>query len=231
MKKGISFSAPWLWFSFGVGVILIPVVLNWVLQWTVPSCTEVIGGTRSTEVWLAFWGSFLAAIGSFAMAILTFLTSREDRRKSFLQNELNYLLSEYSTIETEIQENERAHSITYLLSTIQDDSSADIFKKKTRIALREWFLKLTQCSSSAIKYKRYPYAIQYINTLGSVNKKCLELNEYISINLEKDADFNYQKLLTLISESEVDVVPLLRDGFDLLENFFNYIQGRSGELI
>ena len=230
MKKEISLSSPWLWFLLGVGVILIPVVLNWVLQWTVPACTEVIGGARSTEVWLVFWGSFLAAIGSFAMAILTFITSREDRRKSFLQNKLNYLLSEYSTIEMEIQENERVHSITYLLSNIPDDSSADVFKGKTRNALREWFLKLTQCSSSAIKYKRYPFALQYINTLGSINKKCLELNEYIRINLEKDADFNYQKLLTIISESEVDIILLMRDGFELLENYFNYIQGRSREI-
>ena len=100
-----------LWIILGLLFlfIVVPVGLNYVLRIQVP--TPVIGGEDSEKVWLAFWGAYLSALGSFIMAFVSFLNNRKNAVQSFLMqkttNTRKYLLN----LEVEMIRNETLHSI------------------------------------------------------------------------------------------------------------------------
>lgn len=57
-----------------VGLILIPVALNFILQ--IPCVFPIIG---DSQTWLSFWGSFIGALASFAMIVITIHTLKQNK--------------------------------------------------------------------------------------------------------------------------------------------------------
>ncbi len=57
-----------------VGLILIPIALNFILQ--IPCGFPIIGDSKT---WLSFWGSFIGALASFAMIVITIHTLKQNK--------------------------------------------------------------------------------------------------------------------------------------------------------
>lgn len=57
-----------------MGLLLIPIILNFVLQ--IPSHFPIIG---DLQTWLSFWASYIGAIASFAMIAITLLTLKQNQ--------------------------------------------------------------------------------------------------------------------------------------------------------
>ena len=57
-----------------VGLFLIPIALNFILQ--IPCNFPVIGDSKT---WLSFWGSFIGALASFAMIVITIHTLKQNK--------------------------------------------------------------------------------------------------------------------------------------------------------
>lgn len=57
-----------------VGLLLAPVALNYILQ--IPCNLTIIGDSRT---WLSFWSSYIGALASFAMIVITIHTLRQNK--------------------------------------------------------------------------------------------------------------------------------------------------------
>ena len=57
-----------------IGIILLPICLNYILQ--IRTNLSVVG---DPVTWLAFWGSFIGAIASFAMVFITYYTLKQNK--------------------------------------------------------------------------------------------------------------------------------------------------------
>lgn len=57
-----------------IGLLLIPVALNFILQ--IPCGLPIIG---EPQTWLSFWSSFIGALASFAMIVITIHTLRQNK--------------------------------------------------------------------------------------------------------------------------------------------------------
>lgn len=85
---------------FIAAIVLIPILLNWVIQWQ--SFFEFVG--KDTD-WLMFWVTYISAIASFAMVFITWQTLKQSQVQL---KELQY----------QFNETNRARLIFYI--TIQD---------------------------------------------------------------------------------------------------------------
>lgn len=56
------------------GLLLVPVALNFILQ--IPCNLPIIG---EPQTWLSFWGSFIGALASFVMIVITIHTLRQNK--------------------------------------------------------------------------------------------------------------------------------------------------------
>lgn len=90
--------------------LIIPFTLNCLLQ--KESCLKsVIGGTESPKVWLAFWGSYLAALGTLFAAGVALINSEKERKDNRLFHRLSTLRQVYFNMEKEINDIINLHSI------------------------------------------------------------------------------------------------------------------------
>lgn len=90
--------------------LIIPFTLNFLLQ--KESCLKmVIGGPESPKVWLAFWGSYLAALGTLFAAGVALVNSKKERIDNRLFHRLSTLRQDYSNVEKEIIDIINIHSI------------------------------------------------------------------------------------------------------------------------
>lgn len=72
-----------------IAALFIPVLLNLILQITSYSdIVKVIGGDKSDEIWLSFWGSYSGGVLSFCAAIFVVYKEMQCRKKEFAINEL-----------------------------------------------------------------------------------------------------------------------------------------------
>lgn len=91
----------WKWIILGLTICLLPVFVNWVM--TIP-CNWTINGPQE---WIGFWGAYLGAIASFAMAYIAW-------EQMQILNEQNrpYL---YPTIEIVPYRNDGSNHFDYCL--------------------------------------------------------------------------------------------------------------------
>lgn len=61
---------------FIAAIVLIPILLNWVIQWQ--SFFEFVG--KDTD-WLMFWVTYISAIASFAMVFITWRTLQQNKEQ------------------------------------------------------------------------------------------------------------------------------------------------------
>lgn len=61
---------------FIAAIVLIPILLNWVIQWQ--SFFEFVG--KDTD-WLMFWVTYISAIASFAMVFITWRTLKQNEEQ------------------------------------------------------------------------------------------------------------------------------------------------------
>ena len=118
MKKRIS-KIPWLWIVFAVAVVITPIFVNWLMMMRCQITVE-------QNEWIAFWGAYLGAVGSFLMAIIaykTLLQNNEQLKYIKEQNRpnLNVEIRKYIQQKTERDENGNLtnrlyHSHAYYLS-------------------------------------------------------------------------------------------------------------------
>ncbi len=146
-------------------IIGIPLLLNSVLQKESP-LKNVIGGSNAPLGWLHFWGSYLAAIGTFTAAAVALFSSINERRRNYIQNKINRLENEYLKTEEIIKANEELHTI-YQLSAIIS------YYEKDRIGAEEkyleYFNKLREVVFFRISHDNNPLYLSYLNALKSIN--------------------------------------------------------------
>ena len=78
MKK--NFFKEYWWIVFCAAIILIPIALNWIIR--MPAYFKFVGNDTD---WLNFWVSYISAIASFAMVLITWRTLKQN------ENQLNEL--------------------------------------------------------------------------------------------------------------------------------------------
>lgn len=155
-----------LWSLF-IFIVLIPVLLNYLL----PVKTGLVILGKPSE-WLMFWASYLAAVGSFAMAIVSLWMNK--RLHQYNDKTLNYvrwdkMVDRYNKIEKFICEEEMMHSdmaLLYVLSYIEKHELQDI---QHLICLKT--LALKSCSLKIARFLEQEKAGDYNTETGRLLKE------------------------------------------------------------
>lgn len=113
MKQYKDYSK-WVFLAIPI-IIIIPVLLNWVLRWEVQS-GPIIGGDNGPEIWLAFWGAYLAAIGSLVMAMVALLQNSRIREQNVIKEQYEFECKQYERVESYVLENNSLYKINHLIS-------------------------------------------------------------------------------------------------------------------
>ena len=167
-----------LWIILGLLFlfIVVPVGLNYVLRIQVP--TPVVGGEDSEKVWLAFWGAYLAAIGSIIMAIVSYLNNRNNAIKNFLMHKSEMEHQNLLLLEKELIRNETLHSI------LQATKIYKLSCNDPKIAIQEnikWLQGLRDATMRLLKIRNVgeQKASDYLQQLRNASDFYLRLNEKI----------------------------------------------------
>lgn len=102
-----------------LAVLAIPFTLNILLQLEIKSPISIIeGGEGGAVTWLQFWGSYLAAIGSFVMAVIAYIQgvdAQNDNQKLRSQaiNKTKYesIRKDYDIFEKIITDNVKLYTV------------------------------------------------------------------------------------------------------------------------
>lgn len=92
-------------------ILFIPCLLNYILQLNSPD-TKVIGGINGPSIWLAFWGTYIGAIGSIIMASVSYYQSRKESAKISLRTQIERERNLYNRLEQLIAKDVSIHSIS-----------------------------------------------------------------------------------------------------------------------
>ena len=167
-------------------LIGIPASLNCLLQ-KESSLKSIIGGSESPRVWLLFWGSYLAAIGTVFLSIVSFFNNYKVRKKDNIQTRLDRLLSNYNTIENEIKHLSNLHSI-FKLTDIVKKYRNEKLEGESRLNL--YMQQLREALLIAEKYNDFSIESTFLQSFRGVNEfyadKAIQLSELVYCDLDSD---------------------------------------------
>lgn len=172
-----------LWSLF-IFIILIPVLLNFLL----PIKTGLVILGEPSE-WLMFWASYLAAVGSFTMALVSLWMNK--RLHQHNDKTLNYvrwdkMVDRYNRIEKFVYEEEKMHSelvLRCILSYIEKHSLSDI-----RHLICHKTQELKSCSLRIARFVEQEKARDYNTETGRI------LNTYGACvqNVNKNISYSFE---------------------------------------
>ncbi len=97
----------WLWLILLVVIIMLPIIVNGMMHL---SCGWTTGETGD---WISFWGAYLGAIGSFAMALIAYKTlQKNDEQLKYIKEQNRPYLS--ASIRKYIQQKETGNNLSNL---------------------------------------------------------------------------------------------------------------------
>lgn len=195
--------------------LLLPVFLNWILQWDVTDCKIIAGQDGASALWLGFWGSYLAAIGAFVMAWVSYKQNQNEGRRNILRMEYERARDEYNSLEQYVISQYHLHSsykftsILYILETKGKDGIVDA-KYAQATLLNE--LNNTSLYAARLKHSIDEKYTEYGKIICNYNIKCIdqciELRKFID-NFENTTDIDMSiknvidKINNNLNESEL----------------------------
>lgn len=204
-------------------VLLIPVLLNYVMRIKAP--TPVVGGDRSSEIWLAFWGAYLAAVGSFFVAWLSYRNNKENGERAVLIEMIRIKETECQLLKEELSRNEAILSINNAIE-VYILAKEDWMKADSK--LNRWQMDISNIlfNHVAIFDQNDPVALSYSSELKRANEFYADLAKdlkevFIKERFKKLGGRDIGKIEAIIEkyyESSGDVNKLSSSGFQLLIN-------------
>lgn len=175
--------------------IVFVLVLNFVL--IQPAFFDIVEKDTTSSVWLQFWGGFITAIGTLALAYCTWKTIHEEnhRFKCEMQNH------DYDILEKTVIKNERIHNFEYL-KLIVSVYISDGYVSSQKIWLN-LFIELQTAANEIVrfnnhkdeKYKQYGIVLSTLNqrlyTLVLILQSRIEWHEKLIVNPVRDEYAEY----------------------------------------
>jgi len=159
-------------------LIGIPVGLNFFLRFT-PPCPVIDSPNSAPGVWLAFWGSYLSAIGAFAMAYISYTQNKWVQRQNEYYQKLTSKKEEYKDLERFVVKNENIHSYTYFLNIVNACNVSD--ERKARELIENYFKELETVTLESVKIKdNIDGNNRYLQALRAINEECYDMTVLIS---------------------------------------------------
>ena len=148
-------------------ILVIPILLNLVLQMETPNACNVISDNDSGPgIWLAFWGAYLAAIGSFIMAWVSYNQNKKQSQMHDIEIKIREAEALYCDLEKFVLDVKRVHAWHNVENIIKNSTSIDTKE------LSEWRIRVYEISNQIVrfnsifndsKFHKYGEAVAQIN--------------------------------------------------------------------
>lgn len=208
-----------------LAAIAIPIVLNFILP--IETGLRVLGGKGDVSTWLTFWGSYLAAIGSFFLGWFSYKINQNSVRQSdeiLRNNAWERIANRYYRMEKFIINEEQIHHSGHISELIA------YLKKKDYntflLCFSNWQKELNSSSLRIIRYVNvntdYSISNMEVKEYGmSLSKINLEALEIIEVCLEHKSDEEsikglINKLEQALEKYNPSFKYLMSTGFNLL---------------
>ena len=110
----------YLWLLGILLILLMPIILNFLLRQRTPIDVNVISDPNSGPgIWLVFWGSYLAAIGSFAMALVAYIQNKQTQETNDKHFMFEVKYRQYEQLEKFVKYACYLHSASYFNAIIR----------------------------------------------------------------------------------------------------------------
>ena len=149
-------------------IVSIPILLNFILQWNTPF-GEVIGDSNGTEVWLGFWGAYLAAIGSTIMAVVAVISDRKTREQYAKKAEYDTARLTFDLFEKQLIEDTKLYSVARFTQIYRLCFDGDV--NAAILAQQELCKELEMSSIYAVRFSKTTPYNEYLQPLQQYNKK------------------------------------------------------------
>ena len=218
--------------------LTIPVVLNEVLQWNVSDC--IIGKQGDAPAtWLAFWGTYLAAIGSLVMAWVSHRQNKEIQRQNAYKVKYDACQKNYDFFEKQLIENASLYSVQCFIDILNEYCKGGSYREmqcQLMFRLNQTSLYMPRYQNSADDtMKKYGQALcQFNETFFDISlniKEIFEDQNEEEQDKEKLKEQVANKIENCISElnKKISIIEnrygkgLTNLGFDVLQNMQDYL--------
>jgi len=225
-----------------VAIVVIPIILNVVLQWQISNSVITANNDNGPSTWLVFWGAFLSAVGAFSMAYVSYTQNHIHAKVDLKKTDLNTFESRYEKADLFIRDfietcdpsiflgifndlchtkDEIAHAncskqITHILTIQQKITQFKSHKDRCSNKYEEDFLHGC-CKHYKILYDVYYRLNNKINEIKNKN------NKPTKNNLEQSLKQDYQSLYDVLRN-------ISNIGFDFLRNLREEIENKQQEI-
>ena len=175
-----------------IATIAIPIFFNFFLP--IETGMKILGEEKSNIIWLSFWGTYLAALGSFFLGWIALQINKE----SIKQNEKilhNYgwehLVNRYNHIEEFVLNEESVHHPTHIDELIAylkkgDDTSFHLQLSNWRKDVNLSSLRIIRYMNDDVLGPKDNELIQYGLALRNINDKASEIIEVFCKKLSQE---------------------------------------------
>ncbi len=215
-------------YIFAFIFIAIPILLNCVLQWNA-NVENIIGDIDGPKVWLVFWGTYLAAVGSFAMAGVSYIQSRNEARSNAMRIQFERKKLYYDKMFDLIFRMYKTHSLLPMLikarsyiKTGNSNEAVMLLKQSYgEIYAASLYFQEFQNVNQSATYKAFGIHMKNINT--TIHDSMADINNDI-INENYTALFNHiENAILLIKVKDEDIRGIIDKGSDVLFELQNEI--------
>lgn len=215
-------------------IAIIPGLLNYFLQ-KESFISSVIGGDEAPRIWLSFWGSYLAAIGSVIAASVALCNERKNRKRDYFQHRLSELRGQYALVEKEVMDLLEVHSLYQLTGIVRAYGDDGVMAARDKQEVL--FSKLKYALIPGERYHDNKYSPEFIQALKSSNifflDKALEARELIEKDQNDSDNKSLQSWIERVSkewDESSNKNDLFYAGLDLLHNLREEINKLESEL-
>ena len=193
-------------------IVTIPVLLNFILLLNSPS-DDVIGGDEGPTVWLAFWGTYIGAIGAIVMAGVSYYQSRSESERLSLRTQIEYERNLYNKLEHLIEKDVSIHSLSRIYeiksayNTNKDDCMTLMNKLREDIHLASLYCVTFDSIITSDEYKEFG------NKLSKLNLNVFDIIDDVTECDLKSIDIMLEKMKPI----QTDVYELINLGFSVLK--------------
>lgn len=190
-------------------LVIVPIVLNYTILHSTLFDMSVVQTYDSANVWLSFWGSYLAAVGSFALGWLAY----HQNKKLQELDEKRDNRAIYVELESYVNKSEKLHSFSKVEEMCGYLENGDIYRAKASIY--DYQTSLQEFSNNLCKFledKRIKDDLfEYGNKLASINMLLLKI-------IEKSIEAINNDIVNCTDENRVKRVKELHD--KLLKDYY-----------
>lgn len=172
----------------GLGILLvilaisvIPVFFNFLLRQQTPIDVNVISDPNSGPgIWLVFWGSYLAAIGSFTMALVAYLQNKHTQETNDKHFMFEVKYRRYEHLEKFIKYSSELHSTRILYEILEEIRKGDYHEAESHLS--KYCSQLSCITLDLVRYEAI-FQTQKMKEFGPALRKYNEVYVEIATNL------------------------------------------------